>query len=90
MCTSGAPSDRRAITLAASSGTPRCRVPGLREPAGELAQSGRPGLGRVQDDLDVHADTLTTGTGMSASSGAIRFSFLLFSLPITYPCSILA
>ena len=46
---------------------------GLQEPAGELAQSGRPGLGRVQDDLDVHADTLTTGTGMSASSGATRF-----------------
>jgi hypothetical protein len=45
MCTSGTPSDRRAITLAASSGTPRCRVPGLREPAGELAQCGRPGLG---------------------------------------------
>jgi hypothetical protein len=30
MCTSGTPSDRRAITLAASSGTPR--VPGPRPP----------------------------------------------------------
>ena len=75
MCTSGTPSDRRAITLAASSGTPRVPGLGLQEPAGELAQSGRPGLGRVQDDLDVHAGTLTTGTGISASSGATRFRF---------------
>jgi hypothetical protein len=75
MCTSGTPSDRRAITLAASSGTPRVPGLGLQEPAGELAQSGRPSLGRVQDDLDVHADTLTTGTSISASSAATRFHF---------------
>jgi hypothetical protein len=62
----------------------------LREPADKLPQSERPGLGRVQDDLDVRAGTLTAGTGMSASSGATRFHFRLFSLPITYPCSILA
>jgi hypothetical protein len=48
---------------------------GLQDPAGELAQSGRHGLGRVQDDLDVRAGTLTTGTGMSASSGATWFHF---------------
>ena len=49
--------------------------PGPRELAGELAQSGRPGLGRVRDDLDVRADTLTAGTGMSASSDVTRFHF---------------
>jgi len=47
------------------------------------------GLGRVQDDLDVHADALATG-GISASSECNPVVFLLFSSFITYPCSILA
>jgi hypothetical protein len=55
--------------------------PGLQEPTGELAQSGHPGLGRVQDDLDVHAGTLTAGTGMSASPGATRFHFCCSACP---------
>ena len=32
---------------------------GLEEPSGEFPQPGRLCLGRVQDDLDVHAGTVT-------------------------------
>jgi hypothetical protein len=74
MCTSGA---LGSACHHAGRAERAAQVPGLglQEPAGGLAQCGRPGLGRVQDDLDVDAGTLTMGTRMSAASGAIRFHF---------------
>jgi hypothetical protein len=42
MCTSGTPSDRRAITLAASSGTPRCLVSASRNRRASSRSAGGP------------------------------------------------
>ena len=63
---------------------------GLQDPAGELAQSGRPGLGRVQDDLRCSRGHANYGHRHVRLIGRNLVPFLLFSLPITYPCSILA
>jgi hypothetical protein len=83
-------SDRRAIMLAHRAARPGCRVSASRNWRASSRSPGRPGLGRVQDDLDVHADTLTHGHRHFRFIERNPVSFLLFSLPITYPRSILA
>jgi hypothetical protein len=65
----------------------RAQVPGLvlEEPAGELAQPGRLGLGRVQDHLGIHAGTVTPATDIQHSpspAGSISAVQVVFSVAV--------